>query len=105
MGTVLYLICDLHGLHRPEMHNIRPAGQSGPRKLLIWPAKPHIVFILLVSLTKKYPMNLSKNINFGPCICPKIIWPTMRFELCTLALDQRSQTRGPREGPMRPANI
>jgi hypothetical protein len=39
--------------------------KKGPRKLWIWPAKHKIVFILLASLTKN-PLNVSKQIIFGP---------------------------------------
>jgi len=48
----------------------------GPRKLLIWPAKPEILFL---SFGKKHPV---KHINLGPWIC-QFFWPVMRFELCT----------------------
>jgi hypothetical protein len=50
-----------------------PRAKCGPRKLLIWPAKPQIVLILSVYLTKTrfecvktyqlWPLNMSKK-NF-----------------------------------------
>jgi len=43
-----------------------PRAKCGPPKLLIWPANPQILFILLLFFDKKYPLNVLKHINFDP---------------------------------------
>jgi len=51
MGTVLYF-SDLHGPPDQACTTYGPRTKCGPRKLLIWPGKPQILFILLVSSIK-----------------------------------------------------
>ena len=57
-----------------------PRDKCGPQKLLIWPAKPQILFILLLSLAKT-PYE---------CVKTYQLWPSMRFELCNSALEDWS---------------
>jgi len=55
--------------HIDPFHGLEQACTTyGPWKLLIRPAKTLIVFILLLSLIKKHPLNVLKHINFGPRI-------------------------------------
>jgi hypothetical protein len=55
-----------------------PRAKCGPPKLLIWPAKPQILFILPFPLIKT-PFEY----QLWPWLCQKKFGPAMRFELCT----------------------
>jgi len=61
-------------------------AKCGPRKLLIWPAKPQILFSLLVSLIKT-PLEWVKTYQLWPLdMSKKNFWPAMIFELFTPTL-------------------
>ncbi len=61
----------------------------GPRKLLMRPATPQILFILLLSLIK-HPLKCVQTNELWPLdLSKKKFWPVMRFELCTPGLDDR----------------
>ncbi len=64
-----------------------PRAKCGPRKLLIWPAKPQIVFSLLVSLIKT-PFEWVNSYQLWPLDMSKKKLVPMRFELCTSGLDE-----------------
>jgi hypothetical protein len=68
-----------------------PRAKCGPRKLLIWPSKPQILFSLLVSLIKT-PFEWIKTYQLWPLDMSKGIFD-IRFELCTPARSQVSQTQ------------
>jgi len=64
-----------------------PRAKCGPPWLLIWPTKPQILFSLLVSLIKT-PFGCVKTYQLWPLdVSKSFIWPAMRFELCTPALE------------------
>jgi len=64
-----------------------PRDICGPQKLLIWPAIPQILFILLLPLIK-IPFECVKTYQLWPLdMSKKIFGPAVRFELCTPALD------------------
>jgi len=77
VGKASVRLCvNLHG----NVHVRQTCITYGPRKLLIWPSKPHILFILLLSL-KKTPFEWVKT--YLPLDMSKKSWTAMRFELCT----------------------
>ncbi len=63
-----------------------PRAKCGLWKLLIWPAQPQILFILLVTLIKT-PCECVKRYQLLHLdMSKKICWPDLRFELCATDL-------------------
>ncbi len=63
-----------------------PRVKCGPRRILIWPPKSIILFVMLVSLIKTH-FKCIKTYQIWPLVMPKnFFWPAMIFELCTPAL-------------------
>ena len=57
-------------------------AKCGPRKLVIWPAKPIFLCFHLVC-SRETPFERVKRYNFGPLnITQSKFWPAKRFELC-----------------------
>jgi len=54
-----------------------PRAKCGPWKLLIWPATPQSNLVYEI-----HPLNVVKRINFGPRICPEIVFGTPRSVSC-----------------------
>jgi len=91
--SITYLWWIWIGLSNSLCTTYGPRAKCGPRKLLIWPAKPQIVFMLPVYLTK-HALNVWKHINFGLWICQKKI--LARHEIwvvhpCVLRVKQSCQ--------------